>query len=293
MDWFDNGRVDRLYRRACYEGALDLLPEGFGDSSLVEKQIRRALCAWAVCDDATPTSAVRLTPAPDELSTSVALEAASSAASPEGTPAAWLRRVAREAASTLSDGTVPVSIAYVAARSRFPRAVMTGSFVCMACSRPPGGPDPKGSVAVMRLDGKTHGSLDFGLCREPALCEASLCSGFPCSRARLALDAALLALADRRGDSAPFGQKLGTSKCHVTFSVRKSRYVIGTCTTAIRLLGAHAAIVRFTEDWAREYRHGRWVEVPLRTHTWRALVTDGGWKTRITSSGDPAPPVAR
>lgn len=49
-DWFDNGSVDGLYRRVCYEGALDLLPEGFEDVGQAEAAIRRALCAWAACD---------------------------------------------------------------------------------------------------------------------------------------------------------------------------------------------------------------------------------------------------
>jgi len=50
-DWFDNGRVDRLYRRVCYEGALDLLPEGWEDPAGMEGAIRRALCAWALCKE--------------------------------------------------------------------------------------------------------------------------------------------------------------------------------------------------------------------------------------------------
>jgi len=48
-DWFDNGRVDRRYRRACYERALDLLPEGMEDIGQAEATIRTALCAWFEC----------------------------------------------------------------------------------------------------------------------------------------------------------------------------------------------------------------------------------------------------
>jgi hypothetical protein len=208
-------------------------------------------------------------------------------------PPPWLEQAARRAAATLSDGTKPVSIIYVAPRSRFPRVVLTGSFLCQSCSPLPGVPAPRGSVAVMRFDAKTHDSLDFGLCKERASCEAALCGGSPCTRARLALDAALIALADRLGDSAPFGQELGTFECHVPLSATGARYVIGSCTTAIRLLGGDAALVRFTEHWHREYRGGRWLDVPPRTHTWRVVVTDGGWKTRITSSGDPPPQLMR
>jgi hypothetical protein len=100
------------------------------------------------------------------------------------------------------------------------------------------------------------------------------------------LDAAVIALQDRLGAAAP-GSELGTHLCHVNFSVGGTRYTIGSCTTTFRRLGAHPAVVRFTERWRREYRDGRWVDVPLRAHTWRVLVADDGWKTRITSSGDP------
>jgi len=58
-DWFDNARVDRLYRRVCYEGALDLLPESVEDLGQAEAVIRRALCAWTVCDANTVAEAQR------------------------------------------------------------------------------------------------------------------------------------------------------------------------------------------------------------------------------------------
>jgi hypothetical protein len=196
----------------------------------------------------------------------LALVIVSSAAGAATAPPHWLQHAAHKAASTLSDGTTPTAIAYIAPQSRFPRLVLTGSFVCDACSHLQG-PAPRGNVVVMRFDGKTHQSLDFGLCRERAPCEATLCSGSRCSHTRLALSAALTALEHRRGDSAPFGQQLGRFDCHINLSRRGLRHVIGSCTTAVRLQGAHAAIVRFTERWRREYRHGRWVNVPPRTHT--------------------------
>jgi hypothetical protein len=145
----------------------------------------------------------------------------------------------------------------------------------------------------MRFDGKTHQSLDLGLCRERAPCEATLCSGFRCTHTRLALSAALTAIQRRLGDSSPFGQQLGTFDCHINLSRRGPRYVIGSCTTAVRLQGAHAAIVHFTERWRREYRRGRWVSVPPRTHTWRVFVSHDGWETRITSTGDPPQRLAQ
>ena len=56
-DWFDNGRVDELYRRVCYEGAVELLPESMEDLGRAEAVIRIALCAWAVCDKNTVAEA--------------------------------------------------------------------------------------------------------------------------------------------------------------------------------------------------------------------------------------------
>lgn len=71
-DWYDNARIDHLYRRVCYERALELLPQGWEDRSRMGKNIRRALCTWAVCDELSPSSAAG-TRAPDELPASLAL----------------------------------------------------------------------------------------------------------------------------------------------------------------------------------------------------------------------------
>jgi hypothetical protein len=71
------------------------------------------------------------------------------------------------------------------------------------------------------------------------------------------------------------------------------RYLIGSCTTAVRLLGGHAAEVSFTERWRpRAYRHGGWVRLPPRSHTWRVRESDGGWQVGISSSGDPPPQLS-
>jgi hypothetical protein len=77
----------------------------------------------------------------------------------------WLAQAAHQAATHQSDGTAPTSIVYVAPRSRFPRVVLTGSFVCVSCSHGPNGAAaPSGTVAELRFDGKTHLSCDFALC---------------------------------------------------------------------------------------------------------------------------------
>jgi hypothetical protein len=56
----------------------------------------------------------------------------------------------------------------------------------------------------------------------------------------------------------------------------------------------NAAEVRLIERWRpREYEHGRWVRLPSRTHTWRLLESDDGWKVAISSSGDPAPQLPK
>src|SRR5438105_529786 len=103
----------------------------------------------------------------------------------------WLEQAARRAAAHLGDGTVPTSIRYLAPRSRFPRVVLTGSFVCNDCSGPADAPVPRGDVVELRFDGETRLSRDFALCKTRAQCDASLCSFgrsylAPCGRSGLA-----------------------------------------------------------------------------------------------------------
>jgi hypothetical protein len=42
-DWFDNGRIDRLYPPHCYEDAIDAIPRDIGPYSDAEDVITRAL----------------------------------------------------------------------------------------------------------------------------------------------------------------------------------------------------------------------------------------------------------
>jgi hypothetical protein len=42
-DWFDNGRIDRLYPLHCYEDAIDAIPDDLTDYSDAEEVISRAL----------------------------------------------------------------------------------------------------------------------------------------------------------------------------------------------------------------------------------------------------------
>jgi hypothetical protein len=42
-DWFDNGRIDRLYPLHCYEDAIDLIPSDLRDYANAEEIINRAL----------------------------------------------------------------------------------------------------------------------------------------------------------------------------------------------------------------------------------------------------------
>jgi hypothetical protein len=44
-DWFDNGRVDRLYPLHCYEEAIDAIPDDIRDYADAEEVISRALQA--------------------------------------------------------------------------------------------------------------------------------------------------------------------------------------------------------------------------------------------------------
>jgi hypothetical protein len=44
-DWFDNGRVDRLYPLNCYEEAIDAIPDDIRDYADAEEVITRALQA--------------------------------------------------------------------------------------------------------------------------------------------------------------------------------------------------------------------------------------------------------
>jgi hypothetical protein len=214
-------------------------------------------------------------------------------------PPPWLEGAARQAAARLSDGTVPTSISYVAPLSRFPRVVLTGSFVCNACSRPSNAtPVLRGRVAELRFDGANHLSRDFALCKRRAQCDGSLCSFGACTRAQDALDAAFAAFDARLrgipGDPDPFTHRTGTFSCHIHYPVRELRYIVGSCTTALRFLDAHAVQVRLVERWRpREYERGRWVRLPTRTHTWRLRETNDGWQVAIGSSGDPAPQLPK
>jgi hypothetical protein len=42
-DWFDNGRIDRLYPPHCYEEAIDAIPDDLRDYANAEEIISRAL----------------------------------------------------------------------------------------------------------------------------------------------------------------------------------------------------------------------------------------------------------
>jgi hypothetical protein len=42
-DWFDNGRIDRLYPLHCYEEAIDAIPDDIRDYADAEEVISRAL----------------------------------------------------------------------------------------------------------------------------------------------------------------------------------------------------------------------------------------------------------
>jgi hypothetical protein len=42
-DWFDNGRIDRLYDPHCYEDAIDAIPDDLRDYANAEEVISRAL----------------------------------------------------------------------------------------------------------------------------------------------------------------------------------------------------------------------------------------------------------
>jgi hypothetical protein len=44
-DWFDNGRIDRLYPLHCYEEAIDAIPPDIRDYADAEEVISRALTA--------------------------------------------------------------------------------------------------------------------------------------------------------------------------------------------------------------------------------------------------------
>jgi hypothetical protein len=52
-DWFDNGRIDRLYPLHCYEEAIDAIPDDLRDYANAEEIISRALQA-AVSGDLDP-----------------------------------------------------------------------------------------------------------------------------------------------------------------------------------------------------------------------------------------------
>ena len=61
-DWFDNGRIDRLYPLNCYEEAIDAIPDDLRDYADAEDVITRALQA-ALRGDLAPGGA---DPTPDD-----------------------------------------------------------------------------------------------------------------------------------------------------------------------------------------------------------------------------------
>ena len=67
-DWFDNGRIDRLYPLNCYEEAIDAIPDDLRDYADAEDVITRALQA-ALRGDLAP-GGVDPTPNDDDPSNS-------------------------------------------------------------------------------------------------------------------------------------------------------------------------------------------------------------------------------
>ncbi len=49
-DWFDNGRIDRVYPLRCYQEAIDAIPADLRDYANVEEVISRALAAATNAD---------------------------------------------------------------------------------------------------------------------------------------------------------------------------------------------------------------------------------------------------
>jgi hypothetical protein len=64
-DWFDNGRIDRLYPLHCYEEAIDAIPSDLRDYADAEEVISRAL-QFALRGDLDPTGGVDPTPGEDD-----------------------------------------------------------------------------------------------------------------------------------------------------------------------------------------------------------------------------------
>jgi photosystem II stability/assembly factor-like uncharacterized protein len=97
-----------------------------------------------------------------------------------------LRKIARGLADSLGDDRVHVARVFSTTRraaaggdvvnSNQPvyMIVIQGKFVCETCSRPPGAPAPRGSVATLSIDRKTFRVTDFGLTdRVPLLPEGA------------------------------------------------------------------------------------------------------------------------
>ena len=64
-DWFDNGRIDRLYPLHCYEEAIDAIPDDLKDYADAEEVIGRAL-QFALRDELDPAGGVDPTPGEDD-----------------------------------------------------------------------------------------------------------------------------------------------------------------------------------------------------------------------------------
>jgi hypothetical protein len=92
-DWFDNGRVDRLYRLRCYEDAVAALPPDLRDYSDAEDVIARALQRAARREPAS-SSPARVEPSSKAFPLLLA-GAGMAAALAAAAGLEWRRRIAR------------------------------------------------------------------------------------------------------------------------------------------------------------------------------------------------------
>ncbi len=180
---------------------------------------------------------------------------------------------------------------------RYTLIAVTGNFRCRSCSRPSGNtPDPRGTVAAIRVDSQTHEGRDFALCNDRTTCVAALCDDTGCTLARDALDSAFTALYahTRKRGEIDFDHRVGFHHdCGLRDAAADYGVITGNCKVSEHVQPAQI-VVTFTETWHGLDKAGRRTSTgPPRRHTWRVTEDGRGYVQQFADWGDFPPQFER
>jgi hypothetical protein len=206
---------------------------------------------------------------------------------PAGTPS-WIQTDAIRLAQEFGDRH-PASVWIKP--GRYTLIVVVGKFRCRTCSGGPSGnsPDPRGTVAAIRVDSQTREGSGFALCNQGrAACLAGLCDDIGCTLARDALDSAFTALSahTRQRGEVDFDHRVGFHRdCGLPDAAADYGVIKGNCRVSERVQPTRI-VVTFTETWHGLDQHGRRTSAgPLHRHTWRVIEDGGGYVQRFADWG--------